>query len=67
MTMIPTTKDDYDDKKKGWFSGFWKIHGSRLWKNKAMLTISIDGFQSSLLNWETYLAYEQTSILLHDP
>ncbi|GJR95692.1 hypothetical protein Tco_0267866 [Tanacetum coccineum] len=30
------------------FSGFWKIHGSILWKNKAMPTISIDGLQSSL-------------------
>ncbi|GJZ52175.1 hypothetical protein Tco_0606690, partial [Tanacetum coccineum] len=32
----------------GRFSGFWKIHGSILWKNKAMPTISIDGLQSSL-------------------
>ncbi|GKA20397.1 hypothetical protein Tco_0700386, partial [Tanacetum coccineum] len=30
------------------FSGFWKIHGSILWKNKSMPTISIDGLQSSL-------------------
>ncbi|GJT30104.1 reverse transcriptase domain-containing protein [Tanacetum coccineum] len=30
-----------------WFSGFWKIHGSILWKNKAVPTISIDGLQSS--------------------
>ncbi|GJX10795.1 hypothetical protein Tco_0200654 [Tanacetum coccineum] len=30
------------------FSGFWRIHGSILWKNKAMPTISIDGLQSSL-------------------
>ncbi|GJR08800.1 hypothetical protein Tco_0791452 [Tanacetum coccineum] len=30
------------------FSGFWKIHGSNLWKDKAMPTISIDGLQSSL-------------------
>ncbi|GKE34022.1 hypothetical protein Tco_1453344, partial [Tanacetum coccineum] len=30
------------------FSGFWRIHGSKLWKNKAMPTISIDGLQSSL-------------------
>ncbi|GJR97678.1 putative ribonuclease H-like domain-containing protein [Tanacetum coccineum] len=35
------------------FSGFWKIHGSKLWKNKAMPTISKDGLQSSLhkSNW----------------
>ncbi|GKB00238.1 reverse transcriptase domain-containing protein [Tanacetum coccineum] len=30
------------------FSGFWRIHGSKLWKNKAMPIISIDGLQSSL-------------------
>ncbi|GKE99585.1 hypothetical protein Tco_0022936 [Tanacetum coccineum] len=30
------------------FSGFWKIQGSILWKNKAMPTISIDDLQSSL-------------------
>ncbi|GJT44931.1 hypothetical protein Tco_0953646 [Tanacetum coccineum] len=30
------------------FSGFWKIHGSKLWKDKAIPTISIDGLQSSL-------------------
>ncbi|GJX37792.1 reverse transcriptase domain-containing protein [Tanacetum coccineum] len=29
-------------------SGFWTIHGSILWKDKAMPTISIDGLQSSL-------------------
>ncbi|GJQ99842.1 hypothetical protein Tco_0522827 [Tanacetum coccineum] len=29
-------------------SGFWKIHGSKLWKDKAMPTISIDDLQSSL-------------------
>ncbi|GJW31782.1 reverse transcriptase domain-containing protein [Tanacetum coccineum] len=34
--------------KSRWFSGFWKIHGSKLWKNKAMPIISIDGLQSSL-------------------
>ncbi|GJW22566.1 reverse transcriptase domain-containing protein [Tanacetum coccineum] len=37
----------YKEKTKR-FSGFWKIHGSILWKNKAMPTISIDGLQSSL-------------------
>ncbi|GJT27570.1 hypothetical protein Tco_0907845 [Tanacetum coccineum] len=30
------------------FSGFWKLHGSILWKDKAIPTISIDGLQSSL-------------------
>ncbi|GJS68791.1 hypothetical protein Tco_0683356, partial [Tanacetum coccineum] len=30
------------------FSGFWKIHGSNLWKDKAMPTISIDDLQFSL-------------------
>ncbi|GJV84652.1 hypothetical protein Tco_1524550 [Tanacetum coccineum] len=30
------------------FSGFWKIHGSKLWKDKAIPTISIDDLQSSL-------------------
>ncbi|GJS80314.1 hypothetical protein Tco_0730195 [Tanacetum coccineum] len=34
-----------------WFSGFWKgFHGSKLWKDKAMPTISIDDLQSSLHN-----------------
>ncbi|GJS30979.1 reverse transcriptase domain-containing protein [Tanacetum coccineum] len=37
----------YKEKTKR-FSGFWRIHGSKLWKNKAMPTISIDGLQSSL-------------------
>ncbi|GJX78780.1 hypothetical protein Tco_0326929 [Tanacetum coccineum] len=37
-----------DDDSEGTFSGFWKIHGSILWKDKAMPTISIDGLQSSL-------------------
>ncbi|GJR07054.1 reverse transcriptase domain-containing protein [Tanacetum coccineum] len=37
----------YKEKTKR-FSGFWRIHGSILWKNKAMPTISIDGLQSSL-------------------
>ncbi|GJY72768.1 hypothetical protein Tco_0477199 [Tanacetum coccineum] len=30
------------------FSGFWKLHGSKLWKDKAIPTISIDDLQSSL-------------------
>ncbi|GJT32130.1 reverse transcriptase domain-containing protein, partial [Tanacetum coccineum] len=34
------------------FSGFWKLHGSILWKDKAIPTISIDGLQSSLHKWE---------------
>ncbi|GKF47485.1 hypothetical protein Tco_0137287, partial [Tanacetum coccineum] len=29
-------------------SGFWKLHGSILWKDKAIPIISIDGLQSSL-------------------
>ncbi|GJW60452.1 reverse transcriptase domain-containing protein [Tanacetum coccineum] len=28
--------------------GFWKLHGSILWKDKAIPTVSIDGLQSSL-------------------
>ncbi|GJR82424.1 hypothetical protein Tco_0153209 [Tanacetum coccineum] len=34
------------------FSGFWMLHGSILWKDKAIPTISIDGLQSSLHKWE---------------
>ncbi|GJR93668.1 hypothetical protein Tco_0265842 [Tanacetum coccineum] len=34
--------------KNATFSGFWKLHGSKLWKDKAIPTISIDGLQSSL-------------------
>ncbi|GJU92941.1 reverse transcriptase domain-containing protein [Tanacetum coccineum] len=34
------------------FSGFWKLHGSILWKDKAIPTISIDDLQSSLHKWE---------------
>ncbi|GKA09893.1 hypothetical protein Tco_0689326 [Tanacetum coccineum] len=30
------------------FPEFWKLHGSILWKDKAIPTISIDGLQSSL-------------------
>ncbi|GJS01908.1 reverse transcriptase domain-containing protein [Tanacetum coccineum] len=37
----------YKEKTKR-FSGFWKLHGSILWKDKAIPTISIDGLQSSL-------------------
>ncbi|GJZ71183.1 reverse transcriptase domain-containing protein [Tanacetum coccineum] len=37
------------------FSGFWKIHGSILWKNKAIPTISIDDLQSSLHKWSDEL------------
>ncbi|GJX54807.1 reverse transcriptase domain-containing protein [Tanacetum coccineum] len=54
------------------FSGFWKLHGSILWKDKAIPTISIDGLQSSLHKWEnSYLLslffIELTSILLARP
>ncbi|GKB98953.1 hypothetical protein Tco_0985090, partial [Tanacetum coccineum] len=38
------------------FSGFWKIHGSKLWKDKAIPTISIDGLQSSLHKFCVVLA-----------
>ncbi|GKD14112.1 hypothetical protein Tco_1198519, partial [Tanacetum coccineum] len=34
------------------FSGFWMLHGSKLWKDKAIPAISIDGLQSSLHKWE---------------
>ncbi|GKG14688.1 hypothetical protein Tco_0354288, partial [Tanacetum coccineum] len=44
------------------FSGFWRIHGSKLWKNKAMPTISFDGLQSSLHKVGNLLSL--TSILL---
>ncbi|GJY52634.1 hypothetical protein Tco_0443481, partial [Tanacetum coccineum] len=54
------------------FSGFWKLHGSILWKDKAIPTISIDGLQSSLHNWEnsnllSLFFIELTSILLARP
>ncbi|GJZ46552.1 hypothetical protein Tco_0594148 [Tanacetum coccineum] len=39
-------------EKSNKFSGFWKLHGSILWKDKAIPTISIDGLQSSLHKWE---------------
>ncbi|GJR31132.1 reverse transcriptase domain-containing protein [Tanacetum coccineum] len=45
------TLDVFDPLTHLWtfmFSGFWKIHGSILWKDKAMPTISIDDLQSSL-------------------
>ncbi|GKC62869.1 hypothetical protein Tco_1095467, partial [Tanacetum coccineum] len=51
------------------FSGFWKLHGSILWKDKAIPTISIDDLQSSLHKWEnsnllSLFFIELTSILL---
>ncbi|GJV77971.1 reverse transcriptase domain-containing protein [Tanacetum coccineum] len=49
------------------FSGFWKLHGSILWKDKAIPTISIDGLQSSLHKMGNLLSLffiELTSILL---
>ncbi|GJR89245.1 reverse transcriptase domain-containing protein [Tanacetum coccineum] len=54
------------------FSGFWKLHGSILWKDKAIPTISIDGLQSSLHKWEnsnllSLFFIELTSILLARP
>ncbi|GJX63418.1 reverse transcriptase domain-containing protein [Tanacetum coccineum] len=46
--LHPPLIDFHVTKALSGFSGFWRIHGSRLWKNKAMPTISIDGLQSSL-------------------
>ncbi|GKB63261.1 reverse transcriptase domain-containing protein [Tanacetum coccineum] len=51
------------------FSGFWKLHGSILWKDKAIPTISIDDLQFSLHKWEnsnllSLFFIELTSILL---
>ncbi|GJU23429.1 reverse transcriptase domain-containing protein [Tanacetum coccineum] len=59
MDSVSTKTKDFDksssnvfkslsDELDPWFSGFWKIHGSKLWKDKAMPIISIDGLQSSL-------------------
>ncbi|GJU26796.1 reverse transcriptase domain-containing protein [Tanacetum coccineum] len=61
----------YKEKTKR-FSGFWKLHGSILWKDKAIPTISIDGLQSSLHNWEnsnllSLFFIDLTSILLARP
>ncbi|GJR64848.1 hypothetical protein Tco_0010913 [Tanacetum coccineum] len=42
----------HEDMRSKGFSGFWKLHGSILWKDKAIPTISIDGLQSSLHKWE---------------
>ncbi|GJU87910.1 hypothetical protein Tco_1295456 [Tanacetum coccineum] len=55
---------------RGGFSGFWKIHGSILWKDKAMPTISIDDLQSSLHKVGNLLSLslcELKSILLFVP
>ncbi|GJW93519.1 hypothetical protein Tco_0173191 [Tanacetum coccineum] len=37
-----------EDQIRAKFSGCWKLHGSILWKDKAIPTISIDGLHSSL-------------------
>ncbi|GKF84105.1 hypothetical protein Tco_0249003, partial [Tanacetum coccineum] len=52
------------------FPEFWKLHGSILWKDKAIPTISIDGLQSSLHKVGNLLSLffiELTSILLAWP
>ncbi|GJX28874.1 reverse transcriptase domain-containing protein [Tanacetum coccineum] len=46
--LHPPLMDFHVTKALSGFSGFWKTHGSNLWKDKAMPTISIDGLQSSL-------------------
>ncbi|GJW53434.1 reverse transcriptase domain-containing protein [Tanacetum coccineum] len=46
--LHPPLMDFHVTKAFFGFSGFWKIHGSKLWKDKAMPTISIDDLQSSL-------------------
>ncbi|GKC98567.1 hypothetical protein Tco_1168842, partial [Tanacetum coccineum] len=46
--LHPPLMDFHVTKAFSGFSGFWKIHGSILWKDKAMPTISIDDLQSSL-------------------
>ncbi|GJT67987.1 hypothetical protein Tco_1019467 [Tanacetum coccineum] len=38
------------------FFGFWKTHGSNLWKDKAIPTISIDDLKSSLHNMGNLLS-----------
>ncbi|GJU72392.1 hypothetical protein Tco_1263797 [Tanacetum coccineum] len=46
--LHPPLMDFHVTKAFFGFSGFWKLHGSILWKDKAIPTISIDGLQSSL-------------------
>ncbi|GJU39911.1 hypothetical protein Tco_1192868 [Tanacetum coccineum] len=46
--LHPPLMDFYVTKAFSGFSGFWKLHGSKLWKDKAIPAISIDGFQFSL-------------------
>ncbi|GJS94288.1 hypothetical protein Tco_0801256 [Tanacetum coccineum] len=70
--LHPPLMDFHVTKAFSGFSGFWKLHGSILWKDKAIPTISIDGLQSSLHKWEnSYLLslffIELTSILLARP
>ncbi|GJY52194.1 hypothetical protein Tco_0443041 [Tanacetum coccineum] len=70
--LHPPLMDFHVTKALFGFSGFWKLHGSILWKDKAIPTISIDDLQSSLHKWEnSYLLslffIELTSILLARP
>ncbi|GKA30366.1 hypothetical protein Tco_0716671 [Tanacetum coccineum] len=46
--LHPPLMDFHDTKAFSGFSGFWKLHGSKLWKDKAIPTISIDGLHVSL-------------------
>ncbi|GJS58408.1 hypothetical protein Tco_0653192 [Tanacetum coccineum] len=64
--LHPPLMDFHVTKAFFGFSGFWKLHGSILWKDKAMPTISIDGFQSSLHKVGNLILVfiELTSILL---
>ncbi|GJT40330.1 reverse transcriptase domain-containing protein [Tanacetum coccineum] len=58
--LHPPLIDFHVTKALSGFSGFWKIHGSKLWKNKAMPTISIDDLQYSLHKEEGVVAITQT-------
>ncbi|GJU62158.1 hypothetical protein Tco_1243993 [Tanacetum coccineum] len=46
--LHPPLMDFHVTKAFSRFSGFWKTHGSILWKDKAIPTIFIDDLQSSL-------------------
>ncbi|GJU58989.1 reverse transcriptase domain-containing protein [Tanacetum coccineum] len=50
--LHPPLMDFHVTKAFSGFSGFWMLHGSILWKDKAIPTISIDDLQSSLHKWE---------------
>ncbi|GJZ38879.1 hypothetical protein Tco_0585442 [Tanacetum coccineum] len=70
--LHPPLMDFHVTKAFSGFSGFWMLHGSILWKDKAIPTISIDDLQSSLHKWEnsnllSLFFIELTSILLARP